>query len=105
MGRRIIVRARAQKDLINLYDHISLSNGGPQSAITFIRRIRSVVENLADSPERGRLRDDLQPGLRVLLIDRKVAIAYKVNRDEVVIGRIFYRGRDYMRILGTNAKD
>lgn len=99
MGRRVLVRSRAQRDLTGLYDYISASNGGPQTAITFIRRIRSIIESLADNPERGRLRDDIRRGLRILSVDRKIVIAYEINGEEVVVGRVFYRGRDYLRIL------
>lgn len=102
MGRRVVVRSRAQKDLNGLYDHISQSNAGSVAAIRFLRRIRSVIESLADNPESGRLRDDIRPGLRILSFEKRVVIAYQVGPDEVVIGRVFYRGRDYLKILGAS---
>jgi toxin ParE1/3/4 len=50
---------------------------------------------LEEFPERGMPRDDLVPGLRTLLLDRRITVAFMVARDQVDILRIFYAGRDY----------
>jgi toxin ParE1/3/4 len=48
-------------------------------------------------PERGRRRDDLRPGLRIIGFDRWVTIAFHVAGDRIIIDRIFYGGRDLTR--------
>jgi plasmid stabilization system protein ParE len=50
-------------------------------------------------PLRGASRDDLGPGVRLLGFERRVAIAYAVEDDEVVILGVFYGGRDFEAIL------
>ena len=49
---------------------------------------------MKDFPERGRQRDDLRPGLRIVGFERRVSIAFHVSPDTLVIDRIFYGGRD-----------
>jgi toxin ParE1/3/4 len=46
-------------------------------------------------PSRGRRRDDILPGLRVIGFERRVNIAFVVTADTVFIEGIFYGGRDY----------
>jgi len=46
-------------------------------------------------PYRGSPRDDLQPGIRILVFERRTTIAYRIREDAVQILRIFYAGRDF----------
>jgi toxin ParE1/3/4 len=45
--------------------------------------------------ERGRRRDDIRPGLRIIGFERRVTVAFAVEEERVVILRIFYGGRDW----------
>ena len=54
---------------------------------------------LATFPERGRRRDDIQPGLRVIGFERRVAIAFRILKTRVEIVSIAYGGRDFERDL------
>jgi toxin ParE1/3/4 len=47
-----------------------------------------------NSPERGRRRDDLRPGLRTTAFRRRVTIAFHITEMTVTIDRVFYGGRD-----------
>jgi toxin ParE1/3/4 len=47
--------------------------------------------------ERGRRRDDLGPGLRVVGFGRRVAITFAVFDDELTILRLYYGGQDWSR--------
>jgi toxin ParE1/3/4 len=49
---------------------------------------------LAIFPERGTLRDDLRPGLRVIGFERRIAVAFHVQGGKVTILRVLYAGRD-----------
>jgi toxin ParE1/3/4 len=49
--------------------------------------------------ERGRVRDDIRPGLRVVGFLRRVTIAFAVGEAEVIILRVFYRGQDWEEAL------
>ncbi len=50
-------------------------------------------------PERGRRRDDIRQGLRVIGFERRVTIAFHVTDDFVIIDLILYGGRDVERNL------
>ena len=52
---------------------------------------------LSRYPYRGRSRDDLRPGLRVLGYRRRVAVTYTVDDDERVVSilGVFYGGQDW----------
>ena len=86
-------RPLAEADLVELYDFIALQVG-LSVAGDFIDRIEKACLALAHFPNRGRRREELRPGLRILGFERRTAIAYVVTGNEVVIARVFYGGRD-----------
>ena len=94
MAHKVELRDEALTDLAALYDYIS-SESSPEVAIGYVRRIRAACERLADFPERGRQRDDILPGLRVIGFERRVTIAFRVLKTRVEIVTIAYGGRDY----------
>jgi toxin ParE1/3/4 len=78
VGRKVVFRAAAERDLAKLYKDIKESRG-----------------------ERGMKRDDIRPGLRIIGFERRVAIAFTFDEEHVRIGRILYGGRDYEALLGA----
>jgi len=96
---RVIVRKAALRDLENPYNNIRDRNGSPVNAYRFVQRIRDFRAGLGTFPERGIRRDDIRPGLRIIVFERVVAIAVEIRGDEVTIGRIFSARRDYERVL------
>ncbi len=64
-----------------------------------MRRVHSVCTALEDFPNRGAPRSDLGPGVRLIGFERRVAIAYRVEPDEVVILAVLYGGRDIVAVL------
>jgi toxin ParE1/3/4 len=51
--------------------------------------------NLAEFPERGTIRNELVPGLRIVGFERRAAIAFIVEADAVRIMRVLYGGRAF----------
>jgi toxin ParE1/3/4 len=104
--RKVLFRPLAEDDLTELYHYITERSGQPETAIRYIRRIRTYCETLASFPERGRRRDDLRRGLRVIGFGRRVVIAYRVlDTGAVEIGRIFYGGRNYEALLQEDEEE
>ncbi|MDB5618778.1 MAG: uncharacterized protein JWQ24_3016 [Tardiphaga sp.] len=68
-------------------------------ANAYLDRVYLACMALAEFPKRGRLRDDLLPGLRMLPFERRVTIAYRVLKTRVEIISIAYGGRDLEREL------
>jgi len=95
--KRLTVRLRAEanQDLKDIHDWIASESGYPQIAEKFVDRIFDHCERLSEFPMKGRARDDLQQGVRILPFERTAVIAYRVLADEVEVINIFYAGRDY----------
>lgn len=91
-------RPQAEADLSDLYRYIS-QEAGSDAAGGYIERIEAACLALENFPERGRRRDDLRPGLRIMGFERRATIVFQVLELEVVIIRILYGGRDYESAL------
>ncbi len=89
------LRAAANQDLKDIYDWIVSQSGYPQIAGKLVGRILDRCESLGEFPMKGRARDDLQQGIRILPFERSAVIAYRVLAGEVEVINIFYAGRDY----------
>ena len=50
---------------------------------------------------RGTQHDDLLPGLRIIGMERRVTIAFRIDGNTVEILRILYGGRDVQAALET----
>lgn len=57
--------------------------------------MREFCDALAFGAERGSLRDDIRPNLRVIGFERRISVAFVVEGDRVVVLRLFYGGRDW----------
>lgn len=84
----------ATRDLKQLYDFIAAS-AGDRIARDFVERLHRYCLQLDMFPQRGTLRNDIRPGLRILGYRRQATIAFTVHEDAVMILRVFGRGRDF----------
>jgi toxin ParE1/3/4 len=89
------LRADAQQDIKDIFDWIVAESGYPQIAEKLVGRIYDACETLGEFPFKGRARDDLKQGIRILPFERKAVIAYRVLPNEVEVLNIFYAGRDW----------
>ena len=73
-------------------------------AASYVERIVSHCEGFAEFPHRGRLRDDLRPGLRVASYRKRIVIAFAVDDHvkRVSILGVFYGGQDYDSVLAAD---
>ena len=85
----------AEADLKSIYLSLLEYTGSGALAIGFIRRIRTKCIGIGGAPRAGRVRHDLMEGLRFVSFERKAMIAYRIERDTVVVLNIFWAGRDY----------
>ena len=98
-GLTVSLRPGAIEDLKDIYDWIVSESSYPQIAGNLIGRILDRCESLAAFPMKGRARDDLQPGVRILPFERIAVIAYRILAGEIEVINIFYGGRDYEGFL------
>jgi toxin ParE1/3/4 len=89
---RVFFRPKAEDDLLAKYEFIARDS--PVRAIEFVRRLRSLCVSLETMPERGALRDDFAPGVRILVFEQRVTVAYRLRNGEIQIIRLFYAGRN-----------
>ncbi len=96
--RQIIYTADAATDLETIYDTVAEA-ADTVVAAQYDRRLREFCEGLAYGAERGSLRDDIRPHLRVIGFERRISVAFAVEGDRVVILRLFYGSRDWNSAL------
>lgn len=92
MPHEVVFAPQARSDLRNLYLFIA-DQSGRSRAMGYLERIEAYCRTLSDFPERGTLRDDLRPGLRILGFEKRVTIAFRVVPGRVTIFRVLYGGR------------
>lgn len=88
----------ALDDLDELYGWLA-DRAGPGRASRYAEGLRAYCAGLSDFPERGSRRDEIRPGLRVAVFQRRVSIAFVVKPDAVVVLRMLYGGRDLEGLL------
>ena len=93
----------AIQDLIDIYEYITEKSGFPEVAWAYIEKLRLKCHDLKTIPLIGQQRDDLRKNLRIVAIDKDAIAAFEANEDKqiVTILNIFYGGRDYEAIMGS----
>ena len=93
MTYRVEWHVLAKADLFDIYDWIA-ERADPETAYAYTSRIERRCESLSAFPERGTPRGDLEPGMRSITFERRVLIAYRVEKDRVLILRLIHTARD-----------
>ena len=92
--RAVIFAPEARDDLFALYDWIA-DAAGTQTAIGYIERLEAYCKDFPHASERGQLRNDIRPNLRIIGFERRVVIAFTVDAQRVTILRMFYGGMSW----------
>ena len=99
MRRRDVVFApEAVDDLVRLYEWIA-NAAGPDTAMAYVERLEAYCLGFDLASERGTLRGDVRPGLRIVGFERRITIAFVVDDQSVTVLRLFYGGRDWEPVL------
>ncbi|MBS0538756.1 MAG: type II toxin-antitoxin system RelE/ParE family toxin [Proteobacteria bacterium] len=92
--RRVILSPETEDDLARLGDWIA-ARGGAAVADAHIARIAEYCLGFEVFAERGRLREDIRPGLRIVGFERRIAVAFVIEPEQVKILRLLYGGRQF----------
>ncbi len=92
--RDVVFSPEAESDLIDLFDFIAM-RADIQTAQNYVSRIETFCMELDLASERGILRDDVRKGLRILGFERRLTVAFTVERDRVTILRFFTAGQNW----------
>ncbi len=86
---------QARQDLIDIGTHIAADS--LDTALQCLDRIETRCLRLATFPELGPARPDLAPGVRMLVVERWVAL-YRLIEEGVEIVRVLDGTRDISRV-------
>ena len=96
--REVVFSPEAIDDLNRLYDWIA-SVAGATVALRYTERIETFCMRLDLASERGVLREDIRPGLRVVGFERRLTVAFSVDAEIVTIYRLFYGGQNWEEVF------
>lgn len=102
----VIFTPRAERQLAKLYTDIA-DAGGEARAENYIGGIVTSCLSLATFPQRGTIREDIRPHLRLMGYARSATIAFSVDTANfrVAIHGVFYGGQDHERALRETDSD
>lgn len=92
--RRVVLAPEAADDLDALYDWIA-GQASPHVAMRYLERVEDFLGRLGVGSERGTLRTDIRPGLRIVGFERRLTVAFTVEEDTVTVLRVFAGGRNW----------
>lgn len=100
MIRALVVYTRAaQSDIQDIYEAVLLKTGSVAAADGYVSRLEERCLRIGNVPRGARLRDDLQPGIRIVPFETTLAIVYRFESGVVEITNIFSTRRDYEALL------
>lgn len=104
---KVFLTPDAIQDLTDIYEYITEKSELPEVAWAYLEKLRLKYHGLGTTPLIGQQRDDLRKNLRIIAIDRNAIAAFEVNEDKkiVTILNIFYGGRNYEAIMGSEMLD
>jgi toxin ParE1/3/4 len=91
---RVTYEPEALNDLLDLYDYIA-EHSDLRTALRYVERIEASCEALSTFPLRGSSVGELRKGLRIVGFERKVNIAFAVDKTTVKIIRVLPGGRQF----------
>lgn len=106
MSRRVVLSRTALNDLARIGRWITEA-GAPQTGQRYVARIKERLAGLGDAPEAGRPYGFADPGLRIIGYERRIMIAYRVEKTRIIVVRVFYGGQNWQKVLrgGSRASD
>lgn len=98
MSLRVVLARTALRDLAKIGQWITEA-GAPQTGRRYVARIKERLVRLGIAPEAGRPFGFDDPGLRVIGYERRIMIAYRVEKTRIIVVRVFYGGQNWQKIL------
>ena len=100
----VAFRPDAEADVDRLETWLALQGAGLIIIDRYIDRLLARCAAIGDAPGAGRAREDLQAGLRTVVFENRILIAYRVHDDHVEVVNIFSHGRDYEAFYGDDGE-
>ena len=88
---KLVKSAQAQEDLIEIWVHVATDN--ERAADQVLDGIEARLDALLAFPEMGVAREDIRPGLR-MLVSGAYVILYRIGEQDIDIVRVVHGRRD-----------
>jgi plasmid stabilization system protein ParE len=92
--RAVVLAPEAVDDLHGLYDWVA-GMASPVVAMGYLERVERFLAGLSVGSERGHLRSDVRPGLRIVGFERRLTVAFLVDDDRLTVLRVLRAGQDW----------
>jgi toxin ParE1/3/4 len=92
MRHRLRLTREARQDIDALARYIA-ERAGQTVALAYIDRLQIFLGKLSTFPERGTVRAEIRPGLRIIGFEGRLSIAFADKGDEVRVLRVLAGGR------------
>ncbi|WP_319759279.1 type II toxin-antitoxin system RelE/ParE family toxin [Maridesulfovibrio sp.] len=103
MSYSVIFSPEAEEQLVGLYRYVAKA-ASSETAKEFTDAIIKHCEELKSFPQRGTLREDIRPGLRITHFKKRTIIAFAIMDENVVILSIYYGGQNFEEKLNDDAQ-
>lgn len=104
MNYPVVFAPEAEEQVVALYNYIAKA-ASPDIAKRYTDGILSYCESFQSFPNRGYLRNDIRPGLRITHYKKRTIIAFQVGDERVSVLGVFYGGLDYETLLHDEPED
>jgi len=94
-----VLSEQAQDDLLGIAENLADLIGQDAGEVIF-DRLYAAADLLAEFPEMGRWRPDLDPGIRSFPIEEYL-ILYRIEESVIVVVRITRQAQDVFRLFGS----
>lgn len=98
---RVLFSALVEGDLEAIGDYIAADN--PTRALSFVRQLRALCLKLGENPLRYRLRPEIAPEVRLVVMGRYV-ILYRIVGEVVRVERVVHGARDLPALLDDDGE-
>lgn len=98
MSRRLLISAKAQDDLVEIW-RWTCEHFGERQADRYLDELGEAMRVCAESPERGRDRGVIRAGYRSVLVGKHV-VFFVFDDAQVLVQRVLHGGMDFDAHLG-----
>jgi plasmid stabilization system protein ParE len=92
MRYRLRLTREARQDIDALARYIA-ERVDQTVALAYLDRLQAFLGRLSTFPERGTVRTEIRPGLRIIGFEGRLSIAFVVKGDEVQVMRVLAGGK------------
>lgn len=87
----------AMQDVREIHDYIAANS--VDAAVQLLQDIKTACQKLVSFPQSGLSRDDLMPGLRLIVVRKSYVVFYRSSNEDIEVVRVIHGARDYSKLF------